>query len=348
MQHRYEDLKLTTEKAEYSPKLVETALDFHARNHTDLGIMSNNGERYGQSQHYRHSAKTDSNFFISPPFKFIVGGTSFYIHASIISQHSKPLERMINGHMAEAQQGFAVLKDVDEGTFIRFAQWAYHESNSGAEYEREPDNNQEEFTPSMKKDRRFAIWSKVEDLQQDDEDEDGLLAPSMWHPQKISKKRHTTGSSSLMRPIRQDLKQAFLERKCTIGRNTISTRPPQANKDPTEDYASVFLSHARLYVFAEQYDIQPLKNLALEELQLSLASYNLNAERTGDIISLLRYIYANTRESVAGVEDPRTLLTAYLGYEMDTLMEDKAFEELMSEDGGALLGDFVKAVKKRI
>lgn len=292
--------------------------------------MSNNGE---------------SNFFISPPFKFIVGGTSFYIHASIISQHSKPLERMINGHMAEAHQGFAVLKDVDEGTFIRFAQWAYHESNSGAEYEREPDNNQEEFTPSMKKDRRFAIFSKVEDLQQDDEDEDGLLAPSMWHPQKISKKRHTTGSSSLMRPIRQDLKQAFLERKCTIGRNTISTRPPRAN---TEDYASVFLSHARLYVFAEQYDIQPLKNLALEELQLSLASYNLNAERTGDIISLLRYIYANTGESVAGVEDLRTLLTAYMGYEMDTLMEDKAFEELMSEDGGALLGDFVKAVKKRI
>lgn len=265
--------------------------------------MSNNGE---------------SNFFNSPPFKFIVGGTSFYIHASIISQHSKPLERMINGHMAEAQQGFAVLKDVDEGTFIRFAQWAYHDSNSGAEYEREPDNNQEEFTPSM------------------------------YGTEKISKKRRTTGSSSLMRPIRQDLKQAFLERKCTIGRNTISTRPPQANKDPTEDYASVFLSHARLYVFAEQYDIQPLKNLALEELQLSLASYNLNAERTGDIISLLRYIYANTRESVAGVEDPRTLLTAYLGYEMDTLMEDKAFEELMSEDGGALLGDFVKAVKKRI
>lgn len=310
--------------------------------------MSNNGERYGQPQHYRHSAKTNSNFFISPTFKFIVGGTPFYIHASIISQHSKPLERMINGHMAEAQQGFAVLKDVDEGTFIRFAQWAYHEANSGAEYERKPDNNQKESTPSKQKKRPFATSSKVEDLQQNDEDELDLMARRMCRTETTSKKRRTTGSSSLMRPIRQDLKEAFLERKCTVGRDTISTRPPRANNDPTEDYTSVFLSRARLYVFAEQYDIQPLGTLALGELQLSLASYNLYAYRTGDIISLLRYIYANTGESVAGVEDLRTLLTAYMGYEMDTLMEDKAFEELMSEDGGALLGDFVKAVKKRI
>ena len=51
---------------------------------------------------------------------------------------------------------------------------------------------------------------------------------------------------------------------------------------------------------------------------------------------------------MAGVEDLRTLLTAYMSYEMDVLMKDKAFKELMFEDGGALLGDFMGVVEKRI
>ena len=83
-------------------------------------------------------------------------------------------------------------------------------------------------------------------------------------------------------------------------------------------------------------------------MQLTLASYTLYTERTGDIVALMRYIYANTGEPVAGVEDLRTLLTAYMGYEMDVLMKDKAFKELMFEDGGALLGDFMGVVEKRI
>ena len=69
-----------------------------------------------------HSANPCSIAFTSPPFRFIIDGTAIYIHANLVSQHSKPLERMMNGHMAEAHQGFAVLKEVDEGTFTRFAQ----------------------------------------------------------------------------------------------------------------------------------------------------------------------------------------------------------------------------------
>ncbi len=49
-----------------------------------------------------------------------------------------------------------------------------------------------------------------------------------------------------------------------------------------------------------------------------------------------------------GFEDLRTLLTAYMGYEMDVLIEDRAFKELMFEDGGALLGDFMGVVGERI
>lgn len=41
---------------------------------------------------------------------------------------------MINGAMSEAQEGFAVLKDVDFETFNRFIQWAYVGYYSAADY----------------------------------------------------------------------------------------------------------------------------------------------------------------------------------------------------------------------
>ena len=291
----------------------------------DSVTISNDTKRYGQPQYYRQLAITGSSFFTSPPFKFIVDDTPIYIHASLISQHSKPLERMINGHMAEAQQGFAVLKEVDEDTFIRFVKWAYNGYYSSAEHGPKPHDNHEKSTPRVKSAKKI---SKTR------------LFPENW------------GLSDEDLPLpstkRQRLKESFMKRTCIARPDYITLPRPRANKDPTEDYTDVFLCHARLYVFAEQYDIQPLKAQAFDELQLTLISYTLYPERTGDIVALMRYIYANTGEPVAGVEDLRTLLTAYMSYEMDVLMKDKAFKELMFEDGGALLGDFMGVVEKRI
>lgn len=42
---------------------------------------------------------------------------------------------MINGQMAEAQKGFAVLEEVDEGTFERFIEWAYKGYYTAADFE---------------------------------------------------------------------------------------------------------------------------------------------------------------------------------------------------------------------
>ena len=89
---------------------------------------------------------------------------------------------------------------------------------------------------------------------------------------------------------------------------------------------------------------QPLKTLAFEELHSTLAVYTLYHERTGDIIALLRYVYANT----SGGEGLRTLLSDYVGCEMRVLMKDEEFKDLMIENGGPLLQDFMKMVIKRI
>ena len=63
--------------------------------------------------------------FQSKPFRFVVDGKPFYVHKDVIARVSKPLDRLVNGSMREAQCGEAVLENVDGATFARFCQWAY-------------------------------------------------------------------------------------------------------------------------------------------------------------------------------------------------------------------------------
>ena len=51
-----------------------------------------------------------------------------------MSKYSKPLDRMMNGSMEEAQKGFAVLEDVEEGTFTRFSRWLYTGNYEAAKF----------------------------------------------------------------------------------------------------------------------------------------------------------------------------------------------------------------------
>jgi hypothetical protein len=279
--------------------------------------------------------------------KFIIRGTPYYIHTDLVSHHSRPLDRTINGQMAEAQQGFAVLEDVDEGTFRRFLEWAYKGYYKAADIELDA-TIPISPVPSDQKECETTGWT--EGHPSDDIPAEELNHPTLsteppedldWEIPKQRKKARNPKTS-------RALKESFLRREYTIRREVISIPQTRANRGAHEDYTEVFLSHAQLYVFAETYDIQPLKTLALEELHRTLAVYNLHRRRTGDIIALLRYVYANTIVSARGGEDLRTLLKDYVGYEMSTLVKDEEFSELMLEDGGALLRDFMKVMAKRL
>ena len=65
----------------------------------------------------------------STPFRFLVGPdtTIFTVHSTLIAHHSKPLGVLVNGNLSEAKGECALLQDVDEGTFVRFSQYAYTE-----------------------------------------------------------------------------------------------------------------------------------------------------------------------------------------------------------------------------
>ena len=47
------------------------------------------------------------------------------------------------------------------------------------------------------------------------------------------------------------------------------------NREPCENYTEVFLCHARLYAFTDEYDIAPLKCLSVHKLHQTLIELSL-------------------------------------------------------------------------
>ncbi|KAL8999634.1 MAG: hypothetical protein Q9169_001594 [Polycauliona sp. 2 TL-2023] len=305
------------------------------------------------------SSNEPRNVYTSTPFKFIVEGTAFYLHAALVSQHSRPLDRMMNGGMSESQKGYATLQDVEEGTFGRFAERinkGYYTPGEVFKCSLDEPTSEKGIVEAGKPEVLPPVPPELEPPPSVEwvVDAPPDLEPFDWMHQKLSsgKKKKKKGvvewDSQPEESPGSQLKELFISRKAIVRQDSISIPPPLPNRDPDEDCSNVFLSHAQLYVFAETYAVQKLQTLALENLHSTLAIFTLYEERTGDIITLLRYVYAHTSESVDGVEDLRTLLMHYVGYEMDTLMKDEGFRDLMVEDGGPLLGDFMTMVKKRI
>src|ERR1700733_507674 len=70
---------------------------------------------------------TRDSFISSHPFRFLIGPDkkTFYIHTELVAQHSSTLGALVSGPMAEAKENCAILEDVDEGTFVRFAEYMY-------------------------------------------------------------------------------------------------------------------------------------------------------------------------------------------------------------------------------
>ena len=87
---------------------------------------------------------------------------------------------------------------------------------------------------------------------------------------------------------------------------------PRKNRESCEDYTEVFLCHARLYVFADKYDVGPLRDLSLHKLQRTLAEFILDDKRAEDIVNLLRYNYSNITDCSESIDDLRLLVDGAL------------------------------------
>lgn len=112
------------------------------------------------------------------------------------------------------------------------------------------------------------------------------------------------------------------------------------------------LSHARVYVLADKYDIPRLKNLVVRKLQKTLSQLIPIEEEFYDYISgLIKFVYENTPTLSATKEPLRQLVTYYVSYvsypELRLFVKSKRCDTLMQKCEQLAMDLWVFLMKRR-
>ncbi|KAI1503790.1 hypothetical protein F5X99DRAFT_374446 [Biscogniauxia marginata] len=258
----------------------------------------------------------------SKPFRFLVGPNKkeFMMHVDLVAHLSKPLATLVNGKMKEAKEGIVEWPEVHEGTFIRFCQFAYTGKYVAAVPQRVPESKRED---------------------------DDCIAPVK------EKKGHC-----LIKPSeRPRLSEILLE---PLGfffggawnrfKETTFTAPEPYK---LEEYPSlapittseVLLSHARLYVLADYYDIERLMVLSLENLHQAIVQFDLERDIISAITTLSDYCFTNTVDKSGAKDSLRVLVTRCIAGKIDKLWDRDHFQEVFEtypDLSNAVMGELLE------
>jgi hypothetical protein len=106
------------------------------------------------------------------------------------------------------------------------------------------------------------------------------------------------------------------------------------------------LAHAKLYVFATRYLIDPLREQCLKSLHRDLCNYSLNRQSMAHILDLLEYTYEQTgRQEPGGSYSLRMLVIDYISCEARTLVENARFRRILDGHGEMASDLVVKLVE---
>ncbi|PTB49591.1 hypothetical protein M431DRAFT_512754 [Trichoderma harzianum CBS 226.95] len=289
----------------------------------------------------------------SKPFKFVVGPKKkqFIMHEAAITRLSKTLDKLLNGGMKESKEHCVCWEDIDEKTFLRFGEWAYTGDYKPEEPEILLDASQIATSKTGAKKLKIikllspAATSLASFKTQDETWHHCALVETYnqnvtcqscrnvyFNTQCCSNcdaRQYTTCSQCRAGSIKPAKKQTMIEKFNKNSAYASPTTPftPRKNKESCEDYSEVFLSHARLYVLADKYDIKELRDLSAHKIWVTLKEFTLYPERMGDIIGLVRYSFQNTLEK----DKLRTLLKDFCACTVEDLCKGEGFQDLICE-----------------
>lgn len=268
--------------------------------------------------------------------------------------------------MSEARKGCAVLEDTDEQTFVRFGQYLYTGDYEPAESFRLLDASMIGTEPEGRVDAPPAHDGGDEEPApapapepEPEPDPDGMtdasvaepdgayLEPSGWGSERPAKKTKPAKKKCIA-PWEPDKEVSAYTEACHPTKSAL--RPlvrfqalkyagnfppfsPEKNTEPCQHFTDVFLSHARVYVFAEKYDIARLRTLSLKKLHQTLCGFTIFQERTGDLAELLQYTYDNTADRMPETDDLRALVVHYFAENVEELAGDGLFREMLMGKG---------------
>ncbi|KAI0852812.1 hypothetical protein F5Y00DRAFT_155049 [Daldinia vernicosa] len=286
----------------------------------------------------------------SKPFRFLVGPDKkeFSMHAELVARMSKPLWTLVNGEWKESKERFTEWPDVDEGTFVRFCEFAYTGDYKAAEpFEDTPEvlngEKSSEATastpgPTVNGERIIEEASAYDEPSPEDP----------WDTLRITKKSKARKYSpypgeSPSPPSNKDIMWRKFQEE-------INDEPDRrvketSNTDPSKNYSEVLLSHARLYALADCYDIDTLMGLSIRKLHRTLKVFNLHkGARVTDVAQLVDYSYKNTMNKGDEPDKLRSLLATYVACNIEEMWPNVYFQDVLesADASKAIIGELLR------
>lgn len=256
----------------------------------------------------------------SPPITFVLGPDQkeHTIHSALVARQSAALNALVNGGMKESIQRRVVWDDVDEEVFTRFSQFVY----TGDYDEATPSKREAEaITPCRETPRRLKPGSILPRGKLRNQETNSRVTPvgfSLSHGM-----RALSGESENVSPEKNKL----LWDKFQALYPSPSSQPISTPKSASYDYTDVFLNHARIYVFADCYGIDPLQTLALHKLRRALVPFDIYVENCDDIIQLVQYCFEHTINKGGQVDRLRALVCLYTACKVERLWNVIGFRD---------------------
>ncbi|KAJ4313569.1 hypothetical protein N0V94_006893 [Neodidymelliopsis sp. IMI 364377] len=315
------------------------------------------------------AAGTDANRLVqSDLFTFYVGKEEkpFVAHSQAIAATSEYFLSLVNGAWSESRSRTAVTPNTDQGTIVRFLEYAYRRDYTVPSWTLDeeapvveepmpvpvPESEPEPEYPEAVS-QSVAVAEEAEPILIEDEiavSSVPAAAEWRWGSQwKTRKAGQTTKKKKKDKMQQMFAERRYLSEKDQPIRDLMKNFEPQSNDSAKQDFTLVFIAHAQLYTFADMHLVRPLKQLALHKLHTTLAKFSLYQERLGDVLELARYAYEHGEDRSEGgrIDELRRLVVEFIACEPKAFGRHKEFKRLMDEEG-EFAGDLWDVVSKEL
>ncbi|KAJ5291449.1 hypothetical protein N7478_000700 [Penicillium angulare] len=259
----------------------------------------------------------------------------------------------MNGEMIEAKTRHVDWSEVDVDTFVRLCEFAYFRNYTPPSFRLIEGRTPLEATKAIKK--KVQRKSRRSNVIRDSPTAEPEPEPAPETPEPLDEAPPPEGTEC------NDPEIIYKERSVWTGQlrdkftRTLVIPGTESNPLETtftapeitgswEDFHPVFLEQAKLYVLADKYGIEPLRQLVLCKLYQTLSSFKLFDTGVGSIMEFIRFVYSNTPPNYGGrVDALRNLVTRYVVSVIGRIGENQCFQELL-EDGGPFVADFWRII----
>ncbi|KAK4139769.1 uncharacterized protein C8A04DRAFT_32733 [Dichotomopilus funicola] len=272
----------------------------------------------------------------SKVYRFLIGSSKreFTVHSAVVEGQSDAFNTLVNNTaFREANDGCAELEEVDEGVFASFVQYVYTGDYDFPDHGMDPVTGRKPglevalaalHSPVNRGSSYRGIW---------EDEETPTPEPSQPPP-----------DDSLMSQLFRDPEPGLEDDPQGSGSDSSDTTASMF--DPTANTARPLLHHARLYVFADCYQISRLAQIAHDNLEKQLGALKqkpFDRISVDVTITLLAYAYQEPRPKAL-----RSLLVQDVSRKVDKLWIYGSFREIPeahAELGAELVGEMAKRLR---